>query len=118
MATQCPHCHQQTEVLLAVGTSGDEASRKMMMWTVVGIVFLVVALIAAIFAVHLAKKLMQEKREKQHAELRLKTSIWTPYPFSLWASQARHESVAPQETFALRTVVPFSGARETAGNFA
>jgi len=69
MATECPHCHQQTEVLLAVGTAGDEDSRKVMMWSVVGIVFLVVALIAAIFAVHLAKKLMEEKKAQQHAAI-------------------------------------------------
>jgi len=66
MAAECPHCHQQTEVLLAVGFA-DEGTSRRMMWTVVGIAFLVVALIAAIFAVHLAKKLMEEKKAGQHA---------------------------------------------------
>jgi len=70
MATECPHCHQQTEVLLAVSVSIDAGvSRKMVIWTVVGILVLVSALIAAIFAVHMARKLMEEKRARQKAEI-------------------------------------------------
>ena len=71
MAMECPHCHEETVVQLAVTTTlEDGASRKMVMWTVVGILFLVVALVAAIFAVHLGKKLMEEKKAKERAGIR------------------------------------------------
>jgi hypothetical protein len=71
LMTECPHCHQQTEVLLAVAETDDGESRKAMIWTTVGIVLLVVALVAAIFAVHLAKRLIEEQRARPHAELLL-----------------------------------------------
>ena len=69
LEAECPHCHRHTEVLLAVAVvDGGAASRKMLLWTITGILILVGALGAGIFAVHLAKKLKEEHRSRPHAE--------------------------------------------------
>lgn len=65
LAGECPHCHRQTEVLLAVVSLDTAASRKLLLWAIIGILILLAALAACIVAVHLAKKL--EERHRQRA---------------------------------------------------
>ncbi len=71
LETQCPHCRRQTEVLLAVGVVDGAASRKAMIWAVVGVLVLAALLAAGFFALHMARRL-KEKRSmpRQGVELR------------------------------------------------
>ena len=54
---ECPHCGKQTEIFLAAPAQESHAPRKLVIWTVVGILVLVFGLLAALFAVHLARQL-------------------------------------------------------------
>jgi uncharacterized paraquat-inducible protein A len=62
---ECPRCGKQTEFILAAPPQESEAhaSRKMVIWTVVAISILIGCLLASIYAVHLARQLMEEHRQ-------------------------------------------------------
>jgi hypothetical protein len=65
---ECPLCGEQTKMFLAIPDQEPDASRKMILWTVVGIVVLIALLFAALFAVHLARKLTDENRRQLPAQ--------------------------------------------------
>jgi len=59
---ECPLCGKQTHMILALPDQEPDVSRVMVLWTVSGIVILIALLLAALFAVHLARRLTDENR--------------------------------------------------------
>ena len=60
---ECPHCGKQTRLFLVIQQPDSGDSRKMVIWTVVGISILVLGFFAALYSVHLAKQLAEERRQ-------------------------------------------------------
>ena len=54
--TQCPHCGQQTELLLATPPQESGVPRRMIVWTVVAIVISVLGLVGLLVALNWAEK--------------------------------------------------------------
>src|SRR5947207_1269951 len=56
LMADCPHCGQQTELLLALPTQEPTVPRRTVVWAAVGIVILVLGLIGAIMALKRAER--------------------------------------------------------------
>lgn len=54
--TQCPHCGQQTELLLAAPTQEPGVPRRMIIWTVIAVVILAGGLVALLAGLKWAEK--------------------------------------------------------------
>jgi hypothetical protein len=66
LASDCPHCGQQTDLLLAAPPEEPTLPRRTIVWAVIGIVILVMGLIGAIAALKRAER--WAARQKHQAE--------------------------------------------------
>jgi len=66
LAADCPHCGQQTELLLAAPPEEPTIPRRTIVWAVIGIVILVMGLVGAIAALKRAER--WAARQKHQAE--------------------------------------------------
>jgi len=66
LAAECPHCGQQTELLLALPAEEPTIPRRTIVWAVIGIVILVMGLVGAIAALKRAER--WAARQKHQAE--------------------------------------------------
>ena len=64
----CPCCHQETELTLHVPELEPTISRRLMVWTIITVVVLVLGLIGAIIALNRAQSLAIEKRRSAPAQ--------------------------------------------------
>ena len=55
--SECPHCGKQTELRLAVAPVESSVPRKVIVYTVVGILILILGLVAALIALNRAQNL-------------------------------------------------------------
>jgi hypothetical protein len=62
--TQCPRCRKQTELTLAVPPEEPAVPRRIIIWTVVAIVVLVLALIVTVVGLNHYAKLAERQRER------------------------------------------------------
>ncbi|HSU53637.1 MAG TPA: FxLYD domain-containing protein [Candidatus Dormibacteraeota bacterium] len=60
----CPHCGETTELMLAQPKEEPAIPRKTVIWTLIGVVILVVGLGGAIAALHLAQKRVARQKEQ------------------------------------------------------
>ena len=60
----CPHCGQQTELLLAVAPDESTVPRRALIWAVIGIVILVAGLVAAIVALKRAERWAAQQKHQ------------------------------------------------------
>jgi hypothetical protein len=65
--TQCPRCRKQTELTLAVPPEEPAVPRRIIIWTVVAIVILVLALIVTVVGLNHYAKLAERQRERATA---------------------------------------------------
>jgi uncharacterized paraquat-inducible protein A len=61
---QCPHCGSETDLLLAAPPEQPPATRRLLVWTLTGILILLFGLAAAIFALNRAEKWAAWQKEK------------------------------------------------------
>lgn len=61
---QCPHCGKETELRLAAPPPEPPESRRLLVWTITGILILLFGLAAAIFALNRAEKWAAAQKEK------------------------------------------------------
>ena len=66
LATDCPHCGQQTELLLAPPPEEPTVPHRTIAWAIVGIAILTLGLIGAVVALKRAER--WAARQKQHAQ--------------------------------------------------
>src|SRR5215813_4814695 len=59
--SNCPHCGQPTELMLARPKEEPSLPRKTIVWTVITALILVVGLLGAIVALHIAEKRVRPK---------------------------------------------------------
>src|SRR4051812_25750685 len=60
---QCPHCGQETELMLDAPAVEPAIPRKTLVWTLIAVVVLVLGLGGALYALHLANKKYGKKPE-------------------------------------------------------
>ena len=65
--SQCPRCKKQTELTLAVPPEEPAVPRRIIIWTVVAIVILVLALIVTVVGLNHYAKLAERQRERAMA---------------------------------------------------
>ena len=63
--TQCPHCGRPTELLLAPPPADTSASRKMILWTVIGVVVVALGIIIPVAGLKYLQKKAAERRASQ-----------------------------------------------------
>jgi rRNA maturation protein Nop10 len=63
MSTTCPHCGQETELLLLPPRSEPTIPRKTLIWTLIAVAVLGLGLAGALYALHLAHKEFGAKPE-------------------------------------------------------
>ena len=73
LSTECPHCHQQTDLLLAAPPEEPTVPRGTMVWAIIGVVVLSFGLIAALVALKRAER--WAARQKRQSELSATNTI-------------------------------------------
>ena len=77
--TQCPRCRKQTELTLAVPPEEPAVPRRVIIWTVVAIVILVLGLIATVVGLrHFQKLAATQKKQAAGAEAAKATNSGAP----------------------------------------
>jgi hypothetical protein len=66
--TTCPYCHRETELTLHVPEVEPTIPKRLMVWTIITVVVLVLGLIGAIIALNRAQSLATEKRRSAPAQ--------------------------------------------------
>src|SRR5213079_3427373 len=64
-ATTCPHCRQETELLLATPAIESTVPRRAIFWSIAAVAVLVLGLAGSLIALKRAQKMAA--RQKQHA---------------------------------------------------
>ena len=59
---KCPHCGKEAELLLAAPPQEPTVSRRTMVWSIVGVVVLVLGLVLPLWGLKHYQKLMQQKQ--------------------------------------------------------
>ena len=99
LPVECPHCGQQTELLLARPPEESGLPKGPMIWAIIGIVILCLGLVGALVALKRAEK--WAARQKQRADPPLASTTETsPQP----ESAAADDSSQPQQGFVLSAV--------------
>jgi hypothetical protein len=75
LSTECPHCHEQTELLLAAPPEEPTVPRRTIVWAIIGVVVLSFGLIAALVALKRAER--WAARQKRQPELSASNAIST-----------------------------------------
>ena len=73
LSTECPHCHQQTDLLLTVPPEEPTVRRGTIVWAIIGVVVLSFGLIAALVALKRAER--WAARQKRQPELSTSNNI-------------------------------------------
>jgi hypothetical protein len=67
LTTPCPHCAQETELILPPPPEVDDGSRRTKAWAVAGAIILLLGLVGAMVSMFMLKKYAAESRQKNSA---------------------------------------------------
>ena len=100
--TQCPRCRKQTELTLAAPREEPSVPRKVIVWTAVAVVILVLGLIATVIGLKHFEKLAARQRDRAATAAGTKDAA-TPAGFEVSAISLEKEQ-GSDEIYAVSTV--------------